>query len=93
MDGGQITSYDREVGIYRIHIWQMYNDENPWNWLVSDERRTFQICSSNRNIEKVEDAKSEALKAFAWYFAMKLLKKSSRSEVVLRDHEDRIYWK
>lgn len=93
MDGGQITSYDLDVGILRLHVWQMYNDQNPWNWGVSDERRTFQIMSSDRGIETAKEAQGAALKAFAWYFTMKLLKKSKKSDVVLRDYEDRIYWK
>lgn len=93
LDGGQITSYDLNVGHYRLHIWQMYNSENPWNWVVSDERNTFQICSTRRDLDTPQEAKGAALKAFAWFFTMKLLRKSNRSDKVLRDHESRIYWK
>lgn len=89
-----ITSYDIVVGPYLLHVWQMFSDSYPWNWVMCDARNTFQILSPREGYTSENDAQGAALKAFAWYFLMRLLRKSMKSSVVLKDQDgSRIHWK
>lgn len=89
LDGGRIESYDIDIGRYNLHVWQMYNQENPWNWILKDENARYDartlVHSSGE--EDLIDAKDRVMKAFIWFFAMKLVRNSDDARVILKGFE------
>ena len=96
MDGGTITSYDMKISNYKIHIWQMYGPGNKWNWFLSNtdygETGTYGdrmlLQSSHSGEETARDAKDRAMRAFIWYFAMRLARDTQVPDKVLKGFED-----
>ena len=96
LDGGQITSFDMKIGQYTMHIWQMYGPGNKWNWHISDISREDRKYSGGRKLmqspyqgeETSIKAKEMMMKAFIWYFAMRLLRNTDIPDKVLREFEN-----
>lgn len=96
MDGGEITSYDIIVNDrFRLHVWQMYGKGNKWNWFLEEtydyglkrERRQL-ISSSYVGEESSSNARTACMKAFIWYFVMRLARNTDIPSKVLKGFED-----
>jgi hypothetical protein len=96
LDGGTITSFDMKIGQYTMHIWQMYGPGNKWNWHISDTSREDRKYSGGRKLmqspyqgeETAIKAKQRMMKAFIWYFAMRLARNTDEPSKVLKGFED-----
>ena len=94
--GGTITSFDMKIGQYTMHIWQMYGPGNKWNWHISDTSREDRKYSGGRKLmqspyqgeETSIKAKERMMKAFIWYFTMRLLRNTDIPDKVLREFEN-----
>lgn len=83
------------IGDYRLHIWQMYGPGNKWNWHLSDTSREDKKYSGGRMLvqspysgeETSGMAKDRMIKAFVWYFTMRLLRNSNDPDRVLKGFE------
>lgn len=95
LDGGTITSFDMKIGQYAIHIWQMYGPGNKWNWHLSDTSREDRKYSGGRKLmqssyqgeESSQNAKIACMKAFIFYFVMKLARDADEPTLVLKGFE------
>lgn len=96
MDGGEITSYDLYVGDrFRLHVWQMYGPGNKWNWFLEEthsyglKRERRRLVSSNFHGEtSSNNARIACMKAFIWYFVMRLARNTDIPAKVLKGFED-----
>ena len=95
LDGGEITSYNIEVGSrFCLHVWQMYGRGNRWNWFLEEthnygvKRERRQLVSSSYHGEDTSDnARLACMKAFIWYFVMRLTRNTDIPSKVLKGFE------
>ncbi len=84
-----------------MHVWQMYGPKNKWNWFLEIpyahndigeliQERCQLIQSSYRGEDSAKEAKDRTMKAFIWYFVMRLARGSNDPSKVLKGFEDEL---
>ena len=87
MDGGTITRYDLKIGRYCLHAWQMYGPDHPWNWSLQDQSMSTsetKLISTYIGEDTAIIAKNRLMKAFIWYFVMRLARNTDEPDMVLK---------